>query len=90
MHVNDGKGGEEGEEEEGVEKRKTATTTILAVIPEGTPAVHLPFKSFSTDRHGTEADNYKAPPCQSKQCACSVRTDKKGFLSTAPWLYEKG
>lgn len=88
MHVNDGKGGEERREQ--VEERKTATTPILAAIPEGTPAVHLPFKSSSTDRHNTEADNYKAPPCQSKQCACSVHADKKGFLSTAPWLYEKG
>lgn len=54
----------------GVEKRKTATATILAVIPEGTPAVHLPFKSFSTDRHSTEADNYKAPPTVSMETVC--------------------
>lgn len=28
-------------------KRKTATATMLATIPGGTPAVHLPFKGFS-------------------------------------------
>ena len=46
MHVNEGRGGEVAEEEGGG-KRKTATATMLATIPRGTPAVHLPFKGFS-------------------------------------------
>lgn len=64
-----------------MEKRKTATTTILAVIPEGTPAVHLPFKSFSTDRHSTEADNYKAPPMSIETVCvfCSRRQKRVSF-----------
>lgn len=46
MHVNEGRGGEVGEEEGGG-NLKTATATMLATIPRGTPAVHLPFKGFS-------------------------------------------
>lgn len=59
-----------GEGAGGKKKRKTATTTILAATPEGTPAEHLPFKSCSSDRRSTEADNYKAPPPMSIETAC--------------------
>lgn len=65
------------ERRRGVEKRKTATTTILAVIPEGTPAVHLPFKSFSTDRHSTEAENYKPPMSIETVCLFCLRRQKR-------------
>lgn len=34
----------------GVKRRKTATATMLATIPGGTPVVHLPFKGFSNRR----------------------------------------
>lgn len=73
-----------GRGEGGVEKRKTATTTILAVIPEGTPAVHLPFKSFSTDRHSTEADDYKPPHVNRNSVLVLFAQTKKGFFQLRP------
>lgn len=77
--------GEEGREQ--VEKRKTATTTILAAFPEGTPAVHLPFKSSSADRHSTEAELQSPPMSIETVCAfCSRRQKKVSFNCTlAPW-----
>lgn len=76
------KGGEE--EEGGRKKGKAATTTILAAVPEGTPAVHLPFKSSGTDRHGTEADDYKAPRVNRNSVRVLFAQTKKGFFQLRP------
>lgn len=83
MHVNDGKGGEEGRER--VEKkRKTATTTILAAIPEGTPAEHLPFKKLQRRQAQHRSRQLQSPPMSIETVCvfCSRRQKTASFNCT--------
>lgn len=55
-------------------------------------------KALATDKHSAAAEGYKAlsvapepaPLSQQALYACSVHSDKKGVLSTAPWFSEEG
>lgn len=90
MHVNDGRGGEVGEAERGG-KRKAVTATMLATIPLGTPAVHLPFKGFGNRVLQSLVCGSPNPPRFNKRCMHVVYAQtKRGILSTVPWLSEEG